>query len=221
MKEAIPMTQAERVHSTPPTNTPTRRRFLSTTATLAAGSAALAAIPPALAAAAPAGSLDATNAGPQAVPNPDAELFDLEERIFKHKEAADAIGLRASPLNAIFNAENRRLHREFEATGSPTFDNRKAIIDAMPEFIECMRLRELQQIEWSAAEDLVKQMWAIEAQTPEGRRAKVLVLLGYVMEDDEWRRAFDGAFDVTRARDLIIEFVGGEPAQQLRDQFAA
>src|SRR5471032_3525377 len=45
------MTQADRVHSTPPTNTSaTRRRFLSTTAALAAGSAALAlAIPPALA----------------------------------------------------------------------------------------------------------------------------------------------------------------------------
>jgi|GraSoi2013_100cm_1033763.scaffolds.fasta_scaffold18152_1 hypothetical protein len=41
------------------------------------------------------------------------------------------------------------------------------------------------------------------------------------MEDDEWRRAFDEPFDVTRARDLMIEFVGGEPAAQLRDQFAA
>jgi hypothetical protein len=37
------MTQADRVHSTPPTNAPTsRRRFLSTAATLAAGGAALA-----------------------------------------------------------------------------------------------------------------------------------------------------------------------------------
>jgi hypothetical protein len=45
------MTQADRVISTPQTNTPTsRRRFLSTTATLAAGGAALGlAIPPALA----------------------------------------------------------------------------------------------------------------------------------------------------------------------------
>jgi hypothetical protein len=51
MKEAIPMTQADSVHSTPPTNTPTtRRRFLSVTAALAAGSAALGlAIPPAFA----------------------------------------------------------------------------------------------------------------------------------------------------------------------------
>jgi hypothetical protein len=43
------MTQADRVSNTPPTNTPTsRRRFLSTAATLAAGGAALTvAIPPA------------------------------------------------------------------------------------------------------------------------------------------------------------------------------
>jgi hypothetical protein len=67
---------------------------------------------------------------------------------------------------------------------------------------------------------LVEQMWAIKARTPEGRRAKVIVLLGYVMEDDEWRRAWDLDFDVTRARDLLIEFVGGEPSEQLRDQFA-
>jgi hypothetical protein len=44
------MAQADRVHSTPPTKTPTRRRFLSTAATLTAGGAALGlAIPPALA----------------------------------------------------------------------------------------------------------------------------------------------------------------------------
>jgi hypothetical protein len=41
------------------------------------------------------------------------------------------------------------------------------------------------------------------------------------MEDDEWRRVFDKTFDLTRARDLMIAFVGGEPAAQLRDQFAA
>jgi hypothetical protein len=44
------MTQADSVLSTPPTNTPTRRRFLSTAATLAAGGAALAvSVPQALA----------------------------------------------------------------------------------------------------------------------------------------------------------------------------
>jgi hypothetical protein len=57
------MTQADSVHSTPPTNTPiepTRRRFLSQTAGVAAGGAALAlaTIPPASATAAPASALD-------------------------------------------------------------------------------------------------------------------------------------------------------------------
>jgi hypothetical protein len=91
----------------------------------------------------------------------------------------------------------------------------------MPEFKEFMRLRWVQENQREAADDLVKQMWEIKAQTPEGRRAKVLVLLGYVMEDDEWRREFDEPFDVTRARDLMIEFVGGEASEQLRGQFAA
>jgi len=48
----------------------------------------------------------------------------------------------------------------------------------MPEFEECMRLRGLQEREREAADGLVKQMWEIEAQTPEGRRAKLIVLLG-------------------------------------------
>jgi hypothetical protein len=111
---------------------------------------------------------------------------------------------------------------EYEATRiGPTFEERRAVVDAMPKFKEYMRLRELQEIQREAADNLVEQMWQIKAQTPEGRRAKVLVLLGYVMDDDEWRRSFDQPFDMTRARDLMIEFVGGEPAAELRDQFPA
>jgi hypothetical protein len=37
-----------------------------------------------------------------------------------------------------------------------------------------------------------------------------------------WRDAdcADKTFDIIRARDLMIEFVVGEPAKQLRDQFS-
>jgi hypothetical protein len=152
----------------------------------------------------------------------DALLLDLESRIFERKEALDGLGLLADPLDDICCKENHRLHDAFEASRTwPTFDERKVIVEAMPEFKECMRLRELQEREREVADDLVKQMWAIEAQTPEGRRAKLLVLLGYVMESNEWREVWeDGTFDVVRARDLMIEFVGGEPAKQLRDQFS-
>jgi hypothetical protein len=198
----------------------TRRRFLSQAAGVTAGSAALALaiIPPMSAAAAPAGALDP--AGWPAL-HPDARLFELEEKIFEHKEAIGALQPETDRLDDIWTKENHRLHDEYEATRTgPNFEQRKSIVDAMPEFKECMRLRGLQNTHDEAANDLVQQMWEIKAQTPEGRRAKVLVLLGYVMEEDEWRRVFDGAFDVTRARDLLIEFVGGEPAEQLRDQFA-
>ncbi len=135
--------------------------------------------------------------------------------------SAIRISLSPNAGTLIATCGGTQLCDEYEAT--LTFKEQKAIIDAMPEFKEYMRLRELQTIQHEAANELVKQMWEIKAQTPEGRRAKVLVLLGYVMEDDEWRRVFDEPFepfDVTRARDLLIEFVGGEPAAQLRDQFA-
>ena len=128
------------------------------------------------------------------------------------------------PDYPISGLRNHRLHDEFEATRTaPTFDERKAIVEAMPEYNECMRLFEMQVRQRKLADDLVKQMWEIKAQTPEGRWAKVLVLPGYVMEDDEWRYTNAGVepYDITRARDLLIEFVGGEASEQLRDQFAA
>jgi hypothetical protein len=36
------------------------------------------------------------------------------------------------------------------------------------------------------------------------------------MKADEWRTVYDSPFDVTRARDLLIESVGGEASEQLR-----
>jgi hypothetical protein len=153
---------------------------------------------------------------------PDGILLELEEKIFEHKEAFSELEPETDRLSNIWHKENHRLADEFETSRTwPSFEERRAIVDAMPEFKEYMRLRELQEREREAADDLVKQMWEIKAQTPEGRRAKLLVLLEYVMEDDEWRRTFDEPFDITRARDLMIEFVGGEPAEQLRDQFSA
>jgi hypothetical protein len=63
---------------------------------------------------------------------------------------------------------------------------------------------------------LVKQMWESHCSDAEGSRAKLLVLLGYVMEDDEWRRAFDEPSSPAR----VIWWSNsspGEPPAQLRD----
>jgi hypothetical protein len=153
----------------------------------------------------------------------DGALLKLEQQIFEHKEAISKLEPEAERLAGVWSKEDHRMHDEFEATQTgPTFDERRAIVETMPEFEECMRLRGLQEREREAADGLVKQMWEIEAQTPEGRRAKLIVLLGYVMENDEWRDAKQPGvtFDVTLARDLMIELVGGEPGAQLQAQFA-
>ena len=68
---------------------------------------------------------------------------------------------------------------------------------------------------------LVREMFALPAQTAEGRRAKVTVLLGRILGDD-WRRV--GAKTdrpELMARNLLIEMIGGEPSKMLAGQFAA
>ncbi len=62
-------------------------------------------------------------------------------------------------------------------------------------------------------------MWATPAHTPEGRRAKVLVALRLL--PDEWREIDEQTdYGIREVRQLLIEFVGGEPGAQLREQFA-
>jgi hypothetical protein len=68
-------------------------------------------------------------------------------------------------------------------------------------------------------EDLVREMWSTPAQTPEGRRAKVLVALRLL--PGGWREVDEHTeYPERMARDLLIEFVGGEPGKMLRKQFA-
>jgi hypothetical protein len=93
-------------------------------------------------------------------------------------------------------------------------------VKEMPESKKYSRLVNLARPHSAEAERLIKEMWAIPAKTSEGRRAKLVVLLGCIMEE-RWREGDWAAdWDVLMARNLMIEFVGGEPAEQLRDQFA-
>jgi hypothetical protein len=92
-------------------------------------------------------------------------------------------------------------------------------VKQMPESREHTRLVELADPHHDQVEKLIQQLWAIKAHTPEGRCAKVQVLLHRVL-DWEWRRAENEAeWDIRLARDLLFEMVGGEPGEQLRDQF--
>jgi hypothetical protein len=61
----------------------------------------------------------------------------------------------------------------------------------MPECIEHERLTDLQDAQWSAADELVSRMWALPAETPEGRRSKLLVLLGFIMDDVHGKTSYE------------------------------
>jgi hypothetical protein len=152
----------------------------------------------------------------------DARLIELEEKIFELIHAMDEFEPEMSRLQETWVNESERLYNETQF-GNGTLSNadRSAIINAMPECIEHTRLCNLHRPLDEEAERLVKQMWSIPAKTPEGRRAKFLVLLAYFMPA-EWSEAsdIDADCDIEYARRLMIEMIGGEPAEQLRDQFA-
>ena len=111
------------------------------------------------------------------------------------------------------------LLREVQAGTYLTPEERWALVSKTPESREHDRLCSLRDIHLVKMEALVKQMWATPALTPEGRRAKVLVALRLL--PDAWREVDEKAdYGVRKARQLLIEFVGGEPGEQLRDQLA-
>jgi hypothetical protein len=186
---------------------PNRRRFLNVSAGAAAAVAAIA-VPKALA-----DQLD------------DSALVRLEEEIFEQYEQATAYDDEIHRLAEIWKVESERLYQaSLDAEGnwnhplSPR--ERWALVTDMPECREHNRLSNLADAHFARIDEMVKQMFAIPAHTPEGRRAKVTVLLGCIL-DNEWRYV-DAETDYPElmARNLLIEFIGGEPGEMLRGQFA-
>jgi hypothetical protein len=159
-----------------------------------------------------------------ALPADDSALLKLEEQIFEQYELATTHHDEIFRLSATWQAESERLYnealsREVQAGTYLTPQERWDIVTKIPECVEHNRLCKLQDIHFGKIEDLVKQMWAIPAQTPEGRRAKVLVALR--MLPDRWRVVDEEAdYGIRETRQLLIEFVGGEAGAQLREQFA-
>jgi hypothetical protein len=151
----------------------------------------------------------------------DAALLEMENKIFELREKIEAFDPEIVWVQEVWAAEMIHLH-DAAMVGECKLSKkeRSAAVAAMPEAIEHARLVTLQRPLQERADELVARMWSTPARTPEGRRAKLLVLLGYVMADS-WRED-DGEvdYDIRMARDLMIEFIGGEPAPQLRDQFA-
>jgi hypothetical protein len=97
---------------------------------------------------------------------------------------------------------------------------RHAIVAAMPECIEHSRLVKLQRPPCEAQDALIKQVLSTPALTPKGKQEKFFVLLNCIMPD-EWREDDKRVdYDIKQARNFMIELIGGEEAEQLREQLA-
>jgi hypothetical protein len=185
---------------------PSRRGFLS----LAAGASAAVAVVASKAV---------------ALPQDDSALVKLEEQIFEQYEGACAFDAEIIRLSEIWTTKSHRLYeeslsREAQTGTYLTPQERWALVTDMPECREHSRLVELQEPFYARMDALVKHMFATPAHTAEGRRAKATVLLGCILDDD-WRRIDDETdYPERMARTMLIEFIGGEPGEMLRDQFA-
>ena len=108
-------------------------------------------------------------------PPGDSALLVLEEQIFEQHNAATALDDEIVRLSDIWQTESQQLW-EKSTSGycalSP--QERWDFIAAMPECVEHNSLCRLQDTHFVKMEALVREMWAIPALTPEGRRAKVL-----------------------------------------------
>jgi hypothetical protein len=144
----------------------------------------------------------------------DSELVKLEEQIFEQYWGAAQYDDEIRRASDIWTEEMRRI----PTVGTPK--ERSDAIMALPACVEHNRLCKLQEPYTRKMEALIDQMFAMPAQTAEGRRAKATVLLACIM-GPEWTQV-DGETDYAErmARKLLIEFIGGEPGEMLRDQFA-
>ncbi len=151
----------------------------------------------------------------------DSRLLELEEQIFELNERAHEHDEGVGRLLSVWRSELERLE-EARWDGGPYLNakERLAAVRDMPEHREHVRLIELTEPLAIERDELIRRMWTIPACTPEGRRAKLLVLLGCVMGGGWTVVDEDANWEVELARKLMIEFVGGDSAEQLRDQFA-
>ena len=151
----------------------------------------------------------------------DGRLLEAVDRIFKLRDVIDESNPEIIRLEEIWTAEMIRLYEE-DLTGEHPLSSpeRRAIVAAMPECIEHTRLVELQRPYYDAQDELIKQVLSTTALTPKGKQEKFFVLLNCIMPD-EWREDDRRAdYDIKQARNFMIDLIGGEVAEQLREQFA-
>ena len=206
------MAQADSSNTThhimcPPPRVSSRRGFLAQAAAAVAGGAAIGATLPL-----PGSAHDATS-----------RLLTLEKQIFEAYDAAHAYTDDITRCMIVWRDGMLKLEAEARAGGvqlaKSGFMDQVTVL--YPEALaEQRRLTALQDPHFLRMDELIKEMWATPAKTPEERRAKVEVLLVCIAPPG-WRdNDHDADYDVKMARALLFEMVGGQPGDILADQFA-
>ena len=147
----------------------------------------------------------------------DSALLKLEEQIFDLYEKATAYDDEIYRLHQIWVGKYKRLAEE---QSDLTREQQCDLVSSMPECKEHTRLVKLQDPFYEKMDILVKEMFATPAKTSEGRRAKATVLLSIIMPHGWQDVDKDTDYPELMARNLLIEFIGGEPGEMLRGQFA-
>jgi hypothetical protein len=151
----------------------------------------------------------------------DGRLLEAVDRIFKLRDVIDEFDPEIRRLQEIWSEEMLRLYKA-SLTGECTLSKEEqlAAVKAMPECIEHTRLVKLQRPHRDAQDALIEQVMSTPALTPKGKMEKFFVLLNFIMPAD-WRDDDKRAdYDIKKARNFMIELIGGEEAEQLREQFA-
>jgi hypothetical protein len=125
------------------------------------------------------------NLAAKVLPEDDSALLALEEKIFEANDRAHAYDDEIIRLGEAFAAQWKQLKEEQWAGRSTlTSDEIFERVKAFPETKEHDRLVSLTDPHHEEVRRLFEQMRAIPARTMEGRRAKLVVLLGCIMGED-------------------------------------
>jgi hypothetical protein len=146
---------------------------------------------------------------------PAVGLLELRDRIFKCYAEARSYDDEINRLAWILHDQRDLLYKD--CTMRPAVVSEK--ISATRESKEQSRLIDLQNAPYAEMDKLISQMWKIPATTDAGRLAKVEVLLECILRTEWQGPDEDLDYGIREARQLLIEFVGGEAAVNLRFQF--
>jgi hypothetical protein len=152
----------------------------------------------------------------------DQSLLDLERDILDVHRQATADDEEISQCMHAWRDEWLRLDKEAkDGRINLTQEEISEAVGKLPSVARQKVLNEIAQPHYDRMDDLIEKMWAIPARTAEGKRAKFQVLLICIAKSDWLDNEHDADYDTRMIRSLLLELLGGEQAERFKKQFAA